>query len=32
MQIESAVIYGLSAALTVKEGKVEHGNFDDYRA
>jgi isoquinoline 1-oxidoreductase beta subunit len=35
MQIESAVIYGLSAALygeiTVKDGKVEQGNYDDYR-
>ena len=34
MQIESAVIYGLTAALydeiTIKDGRVEQGNFDDY--
>lgn len=33
-QIESAVVYGLTAALygeiTVKDGRVEQGNFDDY--
>ncbi|HTR02647.1 MAG TPA: xanthine dehydrogenase family protein molybdopterin-binding subunit [Thermoanaerobaculia bacterium] len=33
-QIESAVVYGLSAALygeiTLKEGRVVQGNFDDY--
>jgi isoquinoline 1-oxidoreductase subunit beta len=33
-QMESAVVYGLSAALydaiTLKDGKVEQGNFDDY--
>ena len=35
MQIESAVLYGLTAALfgeiTIKNGAVEQGNFDDYR-
>jgi|HubBroStandDraft_1064217.scaffolds.fasta_scaffold00053_48 isoquinoline 1-oxidoreductase beta subunit len=34
MQIESAVIYGLTAALydeiTINDGRVEQGNFDDY--
>ncbi len=34
MQIESGVIYGLTAALageiTIREGRVEQGNFDDY--
>ena len=34
MQIESAVLYGLTAALfgeiTIKEGHVEQGNFDSY--
>ena len=34
MQIESGVIYGLTAALsgeiTIKDGRVEQGNFDDY--
>ena len=34
MQIESAVLYGLTAALfgeiTIKEGRVEQGNFDTY--
>ena len=34
MQIESAVLYGLTAALfgeiTIKEGRVEQGNFDSY--
>ena len=33
-QIESAVVYGLSAALhsaiTLKDGRVEQGNFDSY--
>jgi isoquinoline 1-oxidoreductase subunit beta len=33
-QLESAVVYGLSAALygevTFKNGRVEQGNFDDY--
>ena len=33
-QIQSGVIYGLSAALygeiTIKDGRVEQGNFDDY--
>jgi isoquinoline 1-oxidoreductase beta subunit len=35
MQMESGVIYGLTAALygeiTIKEGRVEQGNFDEYR-
>lgn len=35
MQMESCVAYGLSAALfgeiTLKEGRVEEGNFDRYR-
>jgi isoquinoline 1-oxidoreductase subunit beta len=35
MQIESAVIYGLSAALygdiAIKDGRVVQGNFDDYQ-
>jgi isoquinoline 1-oxidoreductase beta subunit len=34
-QIQSGVIYGLSAALygeiTVKQGRVEQGNFDEYQ-
>jgi isoquinoline 1-oxidoreductase subunit beta len=34
-QIQSGVIYGLSAALygeiTIKQGRVEQGNFDDYQ-
>jgi isoquinoline 1-oxidoreductase subunit beta len=34
MQIESGIIYGLTAALsgeiTIKDGRVEQGNFDDY--
>jgi isoquinoline 1-oxidoreductase subunit beta len=34
MQIESGVIYGLTAALsgeiTIRDGRVEQGNFDDY--
>src|SRR5262249_27600790 len=34
MQVESAVVYGLSAALygeiTIKEGRVEQSNFNDY--
>ncbi len=34
-QIESGVIYGLSAALygeiTIKDGRVEQGNFDSYQ-
>jgi len=34
MQIESAVIYGLTAALygeiTIKDGRVQEANFDDY--
>ncbi len=33
-QVESAVAYGLTAALygeiTIKDGRVEQGNFDDY--
>jgi isoquinoline 1-oxidoreductase beta subunit len=33
-QMESAVVYGLSAALygeiTLKNGRVQQGNFDDY--
>ncbi|HVM77421.1 MAG TPA: molybdopterin cofactor-binding domain-containing protein, partial [Stellaceae bacterium] len=35
MQMESGVIYGLTAALygeiTIKDGRVEQGNFDEYR-
>jgi isoquinoline 1-oxidoreductase beta subunit len=35
MQIESAVLYGLTAALfgeiTIKKGAVEQSNFDDYQ-
>ena len=35
MQIESGVIYGLTAALyneiTVKDGMIEQGNFDSYQ-
>ena len=35
MQIESAVLYGLTAALfgeiTIKKGRVEQGNFDTYQ-
>jgi isoquinoline 1-oxidoreductase beta subunit len=34
MQIESGVIYGLTAALsgeiTIRSGRVEQGNFDEY--
>jgi isoquinoline 1-oxidoreductase subunit beta len=34
MQIESAVLYGLTAALygeiTIREGRVEQSNFNDY--
>ncbi|RBP03527.1 isoquinoline 1-oxidoreductase beta subunit [Roseiarcus fermentans] len=34
MQIESAVLYGLTAALfgeiTIRDGRVEQGNFDSY--
>ena len=34
MQIESAVLYGLTAALfgeiTIRQGRVEQGNFDSY--
>jgi isoquinoline 1-oxidoreductase beta subunit len=34
-QMESAVVFGLSAALhgaiTLKDGRVEQGNFDDYQ-
>ncbi len=34
MQIESGIIYGLTAALsgeiTIKNGRVEQGNFDEY--
>ena len=34
MQMESGIGYGLSAALhgaiTLKDGRVEQGNFDDY--
>ena len=33
-QMESSIVYGLSAALygriSVKDGKIEQGNFDDY--
>jgi isoquinoline 1-oxidoreductase beta subunit len=33
--MESGIIYGLSAALygeiTLKDGRVEQGNFDDYK-
>ena len=35
-QVQSAIVYGLSAALydeiTLKDGRVEQSNFDDYRA
>ena len=35
MQMESGVIYGLTAALygeiTIKDGRVEQGNFDEYQ-
>jgi isoquinoline 1-oxidoreductase beta subunit len=35
-QVESAIVYGLSAALfgeiTLKDGRVEQSNFDNYRA
>ncbi len=35
MQIESGVLYGLTAALygeiTIKQGRVEQSNFDSYR-
>jgi len=34
-QMESGIIFGITAALfgeiTIKEGRVEQGNFDDYR-
>jgi len=34
MQIESAVLYGLTAApfgeITLRQGRVEQGNFDSY--
>ena len=34
MQVESAVLYGLTAALfgeiTIRQGRVEQGNFDSY--
>ena len=34
MQIESAIVYGLSAALheevTIEQGRTQNGNFDDY--
>ena len=33
-QIESAIVFGLSAALygkiTIKDGRIEQGNFNDY--
>lgn len=35
-QVQSAIVYGLSAALhgeiTLKDGRVQQGNFDDYPA
>lgn len=35
-QVQSAIVYGLSAALfdeiTLKDGRVEQSNFDNYRA
>jgi isoquinoline 1-oxidoreductase subunit beta len=34
-QMESGIIFGITAALfgeiTIKDGRVEQGNFDDYR-
>ncbi|HEY0567144.1 MAG TPA: xanthine dehydrogenase family protein molybdopterin-binding subunit, partial [Xanthobacteraceae bacterium] len=34
MQVESSIVFGLTAALygeiTVKDGRVQQGNFDEY--
>jgi len=34
-QVESGIVYGLTAtlygAITIKNGKVQQGNFDDYQ-